>query len=107
VERAGRFLARILEDHILRRLNAVLNLDFVREEVASKYGRNGQASVDSVVLMKMMLLLFLDDVKSEREREGVRHCFLTSARGSMRHFSRTRQRSCGETPEQTIHKASS
>lgn len=59
--------ARIPEDHILRRLNAVLDLDFVREEVAAKYGRNGQVSVDPVVLMKMMLLLFLDDVKSERE----------------------------------------
>ena len=59
--------ARIPEDHILRRLNAVLDLDFVREEVVAKYGRNGQVSVDPVVLMKMMLLLFLDDVKSERE----------------------------------------
>jgi transposase len=59
--------ARIPEDHILRRLNACLDLDFVREEVSSKYGRNGQVSVDPVVLMKMMLLLFLDDVKSERE----------------------------------------
>jgi transposase len=59
--------ARIPEDHILRRLNACLDLDFVREEVVSKYGRNGQVSVDPVVLMKMMLLLFLDDVKSERE----------------------------------------
>lgn len=59
--------ARIPEDHLLRRLNACLDLDFVREEVASKYGRNGQVSVDPVVLMKMMLLLFLDDVRSERE----------------------------------------
>jgi len=57
--------ARIPEDHILRRLNAVLDLDFVREEVATKYGRNGQVSVDPVVLMKMMLLLFLDDLKSD------------------------------------------
>ena len=54
--------ARIPEDHILRRLNASLDLDLIREEVASKYGRNGQVSVDPVVLMKMMLLLFLDDV---------------------------------------------
>ena len=59
--------ARIPEDHILRRLNACLDLDFVRTEVMSKYGRNGQVSVDPVVLMKMMLLLFLDDLKSERE----------------------------------------
>jgi len=59
--------ARIPEDHILRRLNRCLNLEFIREEVAAKYGHNGQVSVDPVVIMKMMLLLFLDDVKSERE----------------------------------------
>src|SRR3954464_14061312 len=59
--------ARIPEDHILRRLNQILNLDFVRTELRGKYGRNGQVSVDPVVIMKMMLLLFLDDVKSERE----------------------------------------
>jgi len=59
--------ARIPEDHLLRRLHQCLDLEFVRSEVASKYGRNGQVSVDPVVIMKMMLLLFLDDVKSERE----------------------------------------
>jgi transposase len=59
--------ARIPEEHVLRRLNRCLDLDFVRQEVAAKYGRNGQVSVDPVVIMKMMLLLFLDDVKSERE----------------------------------------
>jgi transposase len=59
--------ARIPDDHLLRRLNRILDLDFVRGEVVSSYGRNGQVSVDPVVIMKMMLLLFLDDVKSERE----------------------------------------
>src|SRR5579872_2157244 len=59
--------ARIPEDHVLRRLERVLDLSFVRTEVADCYGTNGNASVDPVVLMKMMLLLFLDDVPSERE----------------------------------------
>jgi len=59
--------ARIPEDHLLRRLERVLDLSFVRAEVANCYGTNGNASVDPVVLMKMMLLLFLDDVPSERE----------------------------------------
>lgn len=58
---------RIPEDHPLRRLNRVLELDFVRQEVAGCYGRNGQVSVDPVIIMKMMLLLFWDDVSSERE----------------------------------------
>ncbi len=59
--------SRIPEDHLLRRLERVLDLSFVRGEVARCYGANGNASVDPVVLMKMMLLLFLDDVPSERE----------------------------------------
>jgi transposase len=58
---------RVPEDHILRKLNKMLDLGFVRDEVAKFYGRNGNVSVDPVVIMKMMLLLFLDDVKSERE----------------------------------------
>jgi transposase len=58
---------RVPEDHFLRKLNKMLDLSFVREEVAKFYGRNGNVSVDPVVIMKMMLLLFLDNVKSERE----------------------------------------
>jgi len=58
---------RIPEDHFLRKLNRTLDLSFVREEVATFYGRNGNVSVDPVVIMKMMLLLFLDNVRSERE----------------------------------------
>lgn len=64
---AGDLFSRIPEDHILRRLERVLDLSFTREAVADCYGKNGNASVDPVVLMKMMLLLFLDDVASERE----------------------------------------
>jgi transposase len=39
----------------------------VRAEVAHCYGKNGQVSVDPEVIMKMMFLLFFDDVPSERE----------------------------------------
>ena len=54
-------------DHFLGKLNKTLDLSFVREEVSKSYGRNGNVSVDPVVIMKMMLLLFLDNVSSERE----------------------------------------
>ena len=57
----------IPEDEPLRRINRVLKLDFVREEVARFYGRNGNESIDPVIIVKLMLLLFLDDVPSERE----------------------------------------
>jgi len=58
---------RIPADHPLRKLRETIKLDFVREEVASSYGRKGNVSVDPVIVMKMMLLLFWDNVRSERE----------------------------------------
>jgi transposase len=57
----------IPQDHIVRKLNKILDLSFVRKEVAEFYGSKGQEGVDPVVIMKMMLLLFLDDLKSERQ----------------------------------------
>jgi hypothetical protein len=58
---------RVRSDHLLRKLNEVLKLDFVREEVANFYGIKGNVSEDPAAMMKMMLLLFLDNVRSERE----------------------------------------
>jgi len=59
--------SRIPEEHILRKLDKFLDLGFVREEVVDLYGKRGNVSVDPVILMRMMLLLFLDDIRSERE----------------------------------------
>jgi transposase len=58
---------RVRSDHPLRRIDETLELDFVRQEVAQFYGTKGNVSEDPVVIMKMMLLLFLDNVRSERE----------------------------------------
>lgn len=58
---------RVRCDHPLRKIAAALDLSFVRGEVARFYGRRGKPSVDPEVLVKMLLLLFLDDVSSERE----------------------------------------
>src|SRR5260370_32966936 len=58
---------RVRRDHPLRRINQALDLDFVRPEVARFYGTKGNVSEDPVVIVKMMLLLFLDNVRSERE----------------------------------------
>jgi transposase len=58
---------RVRTDYPLRRLNSVLDLSFVCSEVARCYGFNGHVSVDPVVLVKLMILLFLEDIPSERE----------------------------------------
>lgn len=58
---------RVRADHPLRQINAVVDWSFIRPLVAPTYGHNGNESVEPVVLVKMMFLLFYDDVKSERE----------------------------------------
>lgn len=58
---------RVGPDHLLRRVAAVLDLGFVLPTVQHLYGRSGHVSLDPRVLLKMMLLLFLYDVPSERE----------------------------------------
>ena len=58
---------RVRSDHPLRRVAAAIDFKFVREKVAHCYGAKGNVSVDPEVIMKMMFLLFFDDVASERE----------------------------------------
>ncbi|NQT19172.1 MAG: transposase [Planctomycetes bacterium] len=58
---------RVRSENPLRRLAERIDFTFVRAEVNDFYGYNGNESVDPAVIMKMMLLLFFDDVASERE----------------------------------------
>ena len=58
---------RVRPDHPLRRVNALVDFSFARKEVAACYGYNGNVSVDPEVIMKMVFLLFSEDIKSERE----------------------------------------
>jgi transposase len=51
---------RVRADHPLRRINAILDLSFVHPAVERFYGKNGHVGTDPVILVKMMLLLFLD-----------------------------------------------
>lgn len=57
---------RIPSDHKLRRVVEALDFQFVRRQVAGCYGYNGQESLDPILLMKLMLLLFLEQIPSER-----------------------------------------
>lgn len=58
---------RVRADHPLRRVAQAVDFSFVRAEVAHCYGEKGNESVDPVILLKMMFLLFYDNVASERE----------------------------------------
>lgn len=58
---------RVRADHPLRRVQAMIDFTFARAAVAHTYGDNGHVSVDPAVLLKLMFLLFHENVRSERE----------------------------------------
>jgi transposase len=58
---------RVRPNNPLRAVAKGIDFGFVREEVKNCYGKKGHESEDPIVIMKLMLLLFLDDHPSERE----------------------------------------
>lgn len=58
---------RIRANHPLRKVNEIIDFDFVYYEVKDFYGYNGKESVPPPVILKLMLLLVLYNVRSERE----------------------------------------
>jgi len=55
------------QDHFYRRLQARLDLSFVRELVAPLYAGGGRLSVDPLVFFKLQLIMFFEDIRSERQ----------------------------------------
>jgi transposase len=58
---------RVRSSNPLRAIKQRIDFSFVRPRVAGFYGKDGHESEDPIVIMKLMLLLFMDDVGSERE----------------------------------------
>jgi transposase len=59
------------EDNFYCRLEARLDLSFVRELVGPLYARGGRPSVDPVVFFKLQLVMFFEDIRSERQLMGI------------------------------------
>lgn len=57
------------EGHFLRKLEAMLDLSFVREETAHLYNRRCRPAIDPVVLVKYLLVGYLYGIPSERQIE--------------------------------------
>ena len=58
---------RVRKDHPLRKIKELVDFDFIYKEVEKTYGTNGNVSVPPPVILKLMLLLILYNVRSERE----------------------------------------
>jgi len=55
------------EDHFYRRLEAALDLSFVRDLVGPLYAKGGRPSVDPIVFFKLQLVMFFENLRSERQ----------------------------------------
>jgi transposase len=53
-------------DHFYRHLERTLDLSFVREFVQPTYAGGGRSSIDPVVFFKLQLVMFFEDIRSER-----------------------------------------
>jgi transposase len=55
-------------DHLLRRIDAAIDLEFIRERVRHLYcADNGRPALDPVVLFKLLLIGYLFGIRSERQ----------------------------------------
>lgn len=58
---------RVPKEHLLRKIQEKIDFNFIYGEVRDTYGDNGNVSIPPPVILKMMLLLALYNVRSERE----------------------------------------
>src|SRR5437588_11240201 len=54
------------QDHFYRHLERSLDLSFVREFVQELYAGAGRPSIDPIVFFKLQLVMFFEDIRSER-----------------------------------------
>src|SRR5215470_14562931 len=54
------------QDHFYRHVQQVLDLSFVYDLVRECYAMGGRPSIDPVVFFKLQLIMFFEDIRSER-----------------------------------------
>jgi transposase len=54
------------QDHLYRHLQKVRDLSFVYDLVRDSYSIAGRSSIDPVVFFKLQLVMFFEDIRSER-----------------------------------------
>lgn len=57
---------RLPQDHPLRKINDLVDFNFIRSKVADLYGKCGNPSVDPAVILRLMFMAFYENVNSER-----------------------------------------
>jgi len=53
-------------DHLVRQIDAVLDLDWVHKELAPYYSHTGRPSIDPVLMIRMLIVGYVFAIRSER-----------------------------------------
>jgi transposase len=53
-------------DHVVRRIDAVLDLGWIHKELAPFYSNTGRPSIDPELMMRMLLVGYVFAIRSER-----------------------------------------
>lgn len=59
--------ALVPEDHLIRKIDAALDFNFIYDEVAELYSAFGAPSIDPVVLIKIVMIQYLFGIPSMRQ----------------------------------------
>ena len=54
-------------DHLVRQIDAVLDLSWVHKELAPYYSHTGRPSIDPVLMIRMLLVGYVFAIRSERQ----------------------------------------
>ena len=54
-------------DHLVRQIDAVLDLDWVRNELGRYYSHTGSPSIDPVLIIRMLMVGYVFAIGSERQ----------------------------------------
>ena len=54
-------------DHLVRKLDAVLDLSWVRKELAPYYSHTGRPSIDPELMLRMLIVGYVFAIRSERQ----------------------------------------
>ncbi len=54
------------DDHLVRKIGAVLDLSWVHDELASHYSATGRPSIDPVLMIRMLMVGYVFAIRSER-----------------------------------------
>jgi len=56
-------------NHLLRKINELVDFNFIYEKMSPYYSKTGHPSVDPVCMIKMLIIGYLYGIKSERRLE--------------------------------------